>query len=380
MKATIVIGANWGDEGKGLMVDYLADKMGREDCLVVRYNGGVNAGHTVVTPEGQRHVFHHFGSGTFVGSPTYLCTNFIVNPLLWQEEAMELQELGLSPILAMSQNSMVTTPYDMLLNQEIERARGDARHGSCGLGIDETLTRNGNYPLHVLHLHKDIPAHLEAVRANFIKEWERRLKRPIPDTVSEILNSEELVKKFAYACSEMLSSVRLTNFNAESKGRHHIVFEGAQGLLLDKSNTEMAPHLTSSSTGSVGPRQMCQNIGAEHTTVIYVTRSYMTRHGAGPFPSESASLHYNDDTNREGEFQGKLRFGTLDVDLMRKHISRDYNSYSAPATVALAVTWMDQAQEDPQALIAGMAQKVCGVKYASYGPTRNNVMIVNPSI
>ena len=82
-----VIGAVYGDEGKGRLVDYLASLT---PTLVVRHNGGAQAGHTVVTPEGLRHVFHHFGSGTFVGSPTYLSRFFIVNPLIWSQEASVL--------------------------------------------------------------------------------------------------------------------------------------------------------------------------------------------------------------------------------------------------------------------------------------------------
>ena len=91
MIARIVIGANFGDEGKGLVTDYLCSQGAG---VVVRFNGGAQAGHTVVTPEGERHVFRHFGSGTFLGVPTFLSQFFVCNPILFFEERKQLIDLG----------------------------------------------------------------------------------------------------------------------------------------------------------------------------------------------------------------------------------------------------------------------------------------------
>ena len=87
MKISVVIGANYGDEGKGLATDYLASQGTKS--LVVRFNGGAQAGHTVVTPDGCRHVFHHFGSGVFAEADTFLSKFFIVNPILFRTEFEE---------------------------------------------------------------------------------------------------------------------------------------------------------------------------------------------------------------------------------------------------------------------------------------------------
>src|ERR1041384_2446319 len=87
-----VIGANWGDEGKGLITDYLAAKE-PDSSLVIRFNGGANAGHTVVTPAGLRHVFGHYGSGTLAGARTFLSRHFICNPILCNREFRHLREL-----------------------------------------------------------------------------------------------------------------------------------------------------------------------------------------------------------------------------------------------------------------------------------------------
>ena len=96
MQGSVVIGANYGDEGKGLMTDFLCRQHSAD--LVVRFNGGAQAGHTVVTPEGERHVFHHIGSGYFAGVPTYLSKFFVSNPVLFKQEYQELRIPSSYPI------------------------------------------------------------------------------------------------------------------------------------------------------------------------------------------------------------------------------------------------------------------------------------------
>ena len=118
--AHVVIGANYGDEGKGLMTDYLVKKHNAE--VVVRFNGGAQAGHTVVTPDGQRHVFSHFGSGTLAGARTFLSKHFVANPILFLKEKKVLEELSPTKKLHnrfmwVDPSVMITTPYDMLINQ-----------------------------------------------------------------------------------------------------------------------------------------------------------------------------------------------------------------------------------------------------------------------
>lgn len=92
-RADVVIGSAFGDEGKGLITDVLAAKNAGE-TLVVRFNGGAQAGHTVTTPEGQRHVFSHIGSGTFTGSATFLSRFFVVNPILFHPRAGSAAAIG----------------------------------------------------------------------------------------------------------------------------------------------------------------------------------------------------------------------------------------------------------------------------------------------
>ena len=140
----VVIGANFGDEGKGLMTDYFSANA-KTKALVVLSNGGAQRGHTVVTPEGYRHVFHHFGSGSLVGADTWMCKEFIVNPVLFMKEYKDL--ISNKPIfskckLYIDPRCKITTIFDMLINQVIEFDRNKDKHGSCGVGVFETIYRN----------------------------------------------------------------------------------------------------------------------------------------------------------------------------------------------------------------------------------------------
>ena len=144
MTAEVVIGCRYGDEGKGLMTDYFthrAVQSGKKTCTVFAA-GAAQRGHTVVTPEGQTHVFRHIGSGTFAGADTYIAENFIVSPMIFREEWDELEKIGIHPTVYVNPSCIITTPYDVYINQTVETMRGGDRHGSCGCGVWETIERN----------------------------------------------------------------------------------------------------------------------------------------------------------------------------------------------------------------------------------------------
>ena len=148
---TVVMGANYGDEGKGRMTDYFANKAikASKKTIVVCSNGGAQRGHTVQLDNGYRHMFHHLSSGTLAGADTYLPQSFIVNPMLFMKEMRELykdlDKTGLKdlPKIFVHPDCLISTPFDMMNNQIIEDARGDKKHGSVGAGIWETIFRNG---------------------------------------------------------------------------------------------------------------------------------------------------------------------------------------------------------------------------------------------
>lgn len=309
MIARVVIGANFGDEGKGLVTDYLCSSKGVG--IVVRFNGGANAGHTVVTPEGERHVFRHFGSGTFLGVPTFLSQFFVCNPILFFEERAQLIELGFHPEVYAHPDCLITTFVDMLINQMRETGRGDKRHGSCGVGLHETMQRSKVPELKITLGDLWNGVNLEPQLSELCNKYaEFRVKTRFD--VSGIPHFIECCNHFAQYVNP-LGIGQCTD----------PVFEGAQGLLLDQGNKEFFPHVTHSNTGMKNVEVLCQQAGIAEKEIYYVSRTYLTRHGAGPLPGEDSKLSFDDETNRPSRFQGEIRFAPLNTLSLRERCNLD---------------------------------------------------------
>lgn len=346
MKIKIIVGANFGDEGKGLITDYLASRADKK-CIVVKANGGSQAGHTVTTSDFKRHVFHHFGSGTFENAATYLSEDFIVNPLVFRKEREELMAMGINPVCYINKHCLVTTPYDMLINQLLEESRKGQKHGSCGFGIYETIVRNQEKKYTV----SDFNVSFEKVKTilNTIKTVYslKRLKELHIDTISEemqnLLESETLLYHFIddleyfYQHSSIIDdSILLEN--------ETILFECGQGLLLDQNNTEYMPHLTPSNTGIKNPVKILHSLENSITMEIelcYVTRTYVTRHGMGRFDlecdKEEIGSSINDLTNVSNPFQDTLRYGFFDIELFAKSIKNDLKNFDIDNQYSLSL-------------------------------------------
>jgi len=395
-----VIGANFGDEGKGLMTDYLAYQC--KDGVVVRFNGGAQAGHTVTTPEGLRHVFGHVGAGTLVGLPTYLSRFFVVNPMLYIKEIAALKGLGVTPQVYMDKACMITTPYDIMLNQIAEISRGTQKHGSCGVGFNETITRclyADDYAIQVADLADELllMEKLYAIRDDYMP---LRLKalgiQTVPERYEALLRIDGIIKAFMADARFMLEAVAVTDLNVLSP-YGSILFEGAQGLLLDQDHP-FFPHVTRSSTGMKNVAELLSEMGYhnEDTGVIYITRAYMTRHGAGPFPTELPEKPYpriEDRTNVPNPYQDALRYGLLDLSALADTISKDlkHTGKLKQCRVKLAITCLDQLEDKIDYFYHGKRMqetidafiestfKALGLKdgYLSYGPTRATVQAVN---
>lgn len=326
MRARVVIGANFGDEGKGLLTDYLCATQGAG--MVVRFNGGAQAGHTVETPDGLRHVFHHFGSGSFLCVPTFLSQFFVVNPILFFKELADLHAIGIAPVVYAHPNCLVTTFADMIINQRIEDGRGASRHGSVGVGVNETHTRSEMATLKITmsDLWNGLP--LEA------KLREICTKYAAFRTGSEIPDHEAMIAAFMRGCDEFANAVHPLGI-AQCK---EPIFEGAQGLLLDQDNKEYFPHVTRSNTGLKNVRVLCEQAKIDLIEPYYVSRTYLTRHGAGPLPGENPGMSFVDTTNTPHQYQGVMRFAPLDMNALVNRCAND----SVGIPWKLALTHCDQ--------------------------------------
>lgn len=351
----VVIGAQFGDEGKGRLIDYYAAQVGPEG-LVIRFNGGAQAGHTVVTSAGVRHVFSHVGSGAFVGAATFLSRFFVSNPILFLREIEILAGKGVKPTVYVDPQSPVTTPYDMMLNQIIERERGAGRHGSCGLGFGETIERNltPDYAVTVADLadQSQLADKLDAIRRDYAPVRLARLG--FADAVSHhahLLLSDSILERFIEDARRFLQLTTMADIGRSTAGRA-LLFEGAQGLLLDQDRG-FFPHVTRSNTGLRNVLTLAQELALSQLDVTYVTRPYATRHGAGPLPHELPEKPYPgiiDTTNIPNDWQGVLRFGWLDLDVLRQAIAGDLaeaaHRQGFVIKPRLAVTCVDQVGDE----------------------------------
>lgn len=391
--AIAVIGAHYGDEGKGLVVDRLVRDLA--DPWVVRFNGGAQAGHTVTLPDGRRHVFSHFGAGTVAGAPTFLSRFFVANPYLFLKEAEELRAIAGSPRVVLDPLSPLTTPYEVLVNRAVEEARGARRHGSCGVGFGETLEREENGPSITASLLDDpdtLRSRLELLRANHVPRRLAALGVTIDADTRADLADPSLIDEFTETARHFRRQIEL--WGAEVCADRPVVFEGAQGLLLDQALGTF-PHVTRSHTGLPNVVALAADLGIDDIEVFYTMRSYVTRHGAGPLPHEVGAPPYAgivDRTNRPNPFQGTLRFALADPEASVDVISADRARVSGcgiDVTASLAVTCLDQLDDvvlcadglvcDPDDFVGGLAGSIGAQRtLVSHGPTAATATFSNP--
>lgn len=388
MKARVVIGAGFGDEGKGKLVDFLC---GEGADLCVRFNGGAQAGHTVDSPIG-RHVFGHLGSGTFTGVPTYLSEHFIVNPRAFIRELAEVNAIAplLSPKVYVSPQAIVTTPLDVLANQAQETLRGNQKHGSCGMGIFQTIERHKEASLYVgdalgstFTLDKKVSRAFDVAIQRMTKE-----QRELAWVKKVVENRARIFEVFTYELRNFANTAKVSD--AVLSQAKLPVFEGAQGLLLDQNNLDFFPHLTPSNTGLKNVIELLGLERPESIEVTYVIRSYLTRHGSGPLPHERHVVAHVDQTNVENEWQGQLRQAPLNLDLVLKAIKDDLSHvkdlrHLCPVFRNLAITHTDVLPMNTLSIVSQGNQMVVSlddlidrlglpIKYFGIGPKRADII------
>lgn len=330
-----VVGLGFGDEGKGSIVDWLCTQTNVE--AVVRFNGGAQAAHNVVLPDGRHHTFSQWGSGTLRGVPTYLSRYMVVDPGALFNESAHLQELGVRypfDMLNISSEALVTTPYHVIVNHVRELARGENRHGSVGVGFGTTVSHaldNPDAALKMWHL-RSAPS--TRTRLNQLRGWclENMALHGFVFPVPTVDEADEVLLRLSGVMR--LYDDELLN-NVLDQGP--VVFEGAQGVLLDEWYG-FHPHTTWSTT-------TFDNISRLTDRNVYrlgVLRSYTTRHGTGPMPSEDPVLKdLREHHNYEGKWQGPFRIGHFDA-VMHKYAVQVCGDVDG-----IALTHMDVIESTP---------------------------------
>ena len=322
MEVKVVIGSNYGDEGKGLVSANLAReaKQSNKKSLTVFYNGTVQRAHSF----GNK-VLHCLAAGEEFGSDTYYHHMFVVDPIaVWLTQS----RVYIDP------NCRVILPCDVMENRKVEKDRGDKRHGSCGLGLFAAVKRSKKLEDNVVINDFCSPYNLYFK----LKEIEQRH----PTEKDTLYNIDMFMRAVAW----IVSNCKIITFDDLVKNHQYdtIIYEGGQGLLLDQTNMDDFPHITPS---SVGMHNITHDINKLNCTpeLFYVSRTYMTRHGAGPMEFECNKEDINpsivDNVNQPNEWQGSLRFGRIDLNTLYQRIQKDAATYNNNSNINLVFTQLN---------------------------------------
>lgn len=333
-----VVDLGFGDAGKGTVVDWLC--AAQPVPAVIRFNGGAQAGHNVVLADGRSHTFAQFGSGTLRGVPTFLSRFMVFDPVALVAEAAHLESLGVPDpfaLLSVDRAALVATPYHQAVNQARELARGAARHGSCGMGVGETVAHSLDRPDEAVRVGDLAAPAVLRRKLTTLREWALATSAslpgrgaPTPPPVDPILE--------VYAA--VAARLRLADDGdlAALLRRPGCVFEGAQGVLLDEWRG-FHPYTTWSTTTFDNVAELAGDF-----LRLGVLRCFTTRHGAGPLVTEDDGLTATlvDPHNHTGPWQGAFRVGHFDA------VAHRYAIEVCGGVDGLALTHLDVAARTPQ--------------------------------
>lgn len=340
MKVSIVVGLNFGDEGKGATVNALCKNP--KETLVIRFNGGHQCGHTVVHND-IRHPFSNFGSGTLKGVPTYWTEYCTVNPSAVLKEGNILRAQGIEPIVIYNANAMVTTPYDILHNLT---SKNNLNHGTVGVGFGKTIQRNEDF----YHLYvRDLlyPA-IRDEKINNIRTY--TYNRTNDERFHDNRFMEKIIDEFKIACEHLVQNYEIVNnFKEVLMWNRDLIFEGGQGIMLDM-DYGFFPFATYSNTTSKNAIELIRKSGIDNRLIdtYYVTRAYQTRHGNGFMCNEDLDNSFikinPNETNADTGTQGKFRRAMLDLGQLKYAISCNRYHNHPDSNEKLVITCLDHIE------------------------------------
>jgi adenylosuccinate synthase len=339
----IVVDLGYGDAGKGTIVDWLCAS--RPVHAVVRFNGGAQAAHTVVLRDGRRHTFAQFGSGTLRPDVrTHLSRHLVVDPLALVAEADHLAAVGVRDAfdrLTVDGDALLATPYHRAANRAREIARGADRHGSCGAGVGEAMAYALGHPADAPRVADcrapaTLTAKLHLLRERLAAEVGPLDAPPVVDCVT------------AFSAFADRVSIVDGEHTARLLRAGTVVFEGAQGVLLDEWHG-FHPYTTWSTTTFANAEELLAEAGLAGTaTRLGVLRVVTTRHGPGPLVTEDPTLPLTDPHNPTNQWQGPFRFGHFDAVAHRYAV----DVCGGPTSIdGIALTHLDAASEHGERLL-----------------------------
>lgn len=352
----VVVGLMFGDEGKGATVDFLCSQ--QSPRYVVRFSGGPQTAHNVILPDGKHHTFSQFGSGSLRGIQTLMTRYTLINPLVMVDEARCLEKTlesdrNLLFDNIISEDAILITNIHRWANIMREKARGRGAHGSCGHGVGESMLYATQYPEKALYMRDLRSPEVLLEKLTAYAQWAEEnltMERAQYGTTISDDYSVHLPSIVEETIEELLEVVNREPFQImpdkvimeEMKQADHLIFEGSQGVLLDEWYG-LHPHTTWSTTTPQNAMTLLEEAGITDYEIYGAVRSYSTRHGYGPFPTEFHDpMHvamYPELHNQHGELQGAWRVGAQDVNLL------EYAIKVAGRIDKLAVSHLDVTPE-----------------------------------
>lgn len=317
MNRKIVLGSLFGDEGKGVCVNYLCKKALNNGLrpLVVRFTGGPQAAHTV-DEDGIRHIFSSFGSATLLGVPTLYRNTALIDPVCIVNELNVLKNKDINPVYDFSAG-IIITPYDVDFNRNDKKTLSD---GTCGKGVWASLVRSRSGKCFTL---SDNPETILAECASYY--------------------GVERCKEFDEMFTKAFNFVRQTQTIINENDYDTIIYEGTQGLLLD-AELGFLPNVTATHTGLQYLSETELN-GAE---VYLASRTYLTRHGNGYTPQQVDGYDLADksESNVYNGYQGNFKTGVFDFDLLNEAFKRHKLSDYKNVIFHLYITHLDTVERN----------------------------------
>lgn len=346
--AYIVLGLGYGDEGKGLVTDYHCRL--HPNSIVVRFNGGQQAGHTVYVNARKKHVFSNLGVGTYRGIPTYWSKYCSFSLGFFMEE---LSEISYPIEFYLDGDAPVTTHYDILFNRIIQKSGSISRHGSCGLGVGPTFERHQH--LKIKFTVKNLLNETDAIRKlKLIRSYYKRRIQQETDFLFYAFDhdkEDERFKQLLEAFNKLINKgsiivVTEAQIFREKTPWNNYIFEAAQGILLDQTFGRH-PFVTKSNTTSRNALELIRrNFRDKDISIViaYVTRAYLTRHGDGPFNIARPKLKLRNaayESNKYNDAQGEFKIGYLDFELLNYALRCD-DKFSKGLRKEVFITCLDQ--------------------------------------
>lgn len=331
MTADIILGLQYGDEGKGTTVDFLCTKHKERGFrpIVIRFSGGPQAGHTTMVNK-KIHIHSSFGSGTARHNvPSYFSEHTLIYPPAIKNEIILFKK---APYLYIHPLAKLITPFDVINNRKCKDNQAD---GTCGMGIGKAMKRQeeGQFKFFAIDLQNP------TILFQKMKEYIRINK--INLLADDLLTEIELFKEAVLNINWKIKDYSFVKDNFDS-----VIFEGSQGILLDKDHG-VFPHVTYANTTSKNALEICNklNIFDNYIYTYYITRAYSTRHGNGPFKESKLNLiNTENETNIDNYYQGNFKIGEIDYMSLSHAIAID-NIYNTNFNKILVVTCLDQIDD-----------------------------------